>query len=70
MGYRVKTKYIIGDKVWYISNNKVQYLEITGVHVLVEQAGDIKVEYILHYESSWVEEEKLFCSKNELLESL
>lgn len=70
MDFSVKTKYNIGDKVWYISDNKVQNPDITGVHILVEQTGDIKVEYILHYESSWVEEEKLFRSKKELLESL
>lgn len=70
MGFSVKTKYNIGDKVWYISDNKVQNPDITSVHILVEQTGDIKVEYILHYESTWVEEEKLFRSKNELLEAL
>ena len=70
MGFSVKTKYNIGDKVWYISDNKVQNPDITGVHILVEQTGDIKVGYTLHYESSWIEEERLFRSKKELLEAL
>lgn len=70
MGVLAKTKYNIGDKVWFISNNRVLSLDVTGVHILVEQTGDRKVEYTLHYESSWIEEERLFQSKKELLEAL
>lgn len=70
MGVLVKTKYSIGDKVWYISSNKVQSLDITGVRVCVEPEEERKVEYILHFNSSWINEDKLFKSKKELLESL
>ncbi len=70
MGVLVKTKYNIGDKVWYLSNNRVQSLDITGVNVCVESKKECKVEYILHFNSSWVNEGKLFKSKKELLESL
>ena len=70
MGVLVKTKYNIGDKVWYISSNKVQSLDITGVRVCVEPEEERKVEYILHFNSSWINEDKLFKSKKELLESL
>ena len=70
MGVLVKAKYNIGDKVWYISNNRVLSLDITGVNVCVEYKEECKVEYILHFNSSWVNEDKLFKSKKELLESL
>ena len=70
MGVLAKTKYNIGDMVWFISNNRVLSLDVTGVHILAEQTGDWKVEYTLHYESSWIEEERLFRSKKELLEAL
>ena len=66
----VKTQYSIGDKVWYISNNRVQSLKITGVRVCVEPGEECKVEYILHFNSSWIKEGRLFKSKKELLESL
>ena len=69
MGLLVKSKYNIGDKVWYISSNKVQALDVTGVRISVESADECKVEYVLHYD--WhMPEEKLFRSKSELLESL
>ena len=69
MGVLIKTKYSIGDKVWYISNNKVQALDVTGVHIRVETTDEYKVEYILQYD--WhLPEEKLFRSKIELIESL
>ena len=68
MGVLVKTKYSIGDKVWYISNNRVQSLDVTGVRVCVESKG-CEVEFILHFD--WhMPEDKLFRSKADLLESL
>ena len=70
MGFLVKTMYNIGDKVWYISDNRVLSLDITGVRVCVESEEGCKVEYILHFDSCWVNEDKLFKSKKELLESL
>ena len=69
MGLLVKTKYNIGDKVWYISNNQVQRSDVTGVHICVEPTGNCKVEYTLHYDWSRAEE-TLFGSKEELIESL
>ena len=70
MGVLVKTRYSIGDTVWFISQNRVQSLDITGVHVCVEPDENSKVEYILHFNSGWVNEDRLFKSKKELLESL
>ena len=70
MGVLVKTRYSIGDTVWYISNNRVLSLDITGVRVCVESEGECEVGYILHFNSSWIKEDRLFKSKKELLESL
>lgn len=69
MGLSVKTKYNIGDKVWYIYDNRVQALDVTGVRISIESEDECKVEYILHYDGHQPEE-KLFRSKKELLESL
>lgn len=70
IGFTAESKYNMGDKVWYISNNKVQSLEITGICISVESVDAYEVEYILHYDSSWISERKLFKSKKELIESL
>ena len=70
MGILVKTKYNIGDKVWFISDNKVKSLDVTGVSICVESAEGAKVQYILHFNTSWIDEGKLFKTKQELLESL
>lgn len=70
MGVSVKTKYDIGDMVWFISDNRVLSLDITGVRVCVESKEGCEVEYTLHFNSSWVGEDKLFKSKKELIESL
>lgn len=70
MGVKVNTKYNIGDQVWFISSNRVVSQEITGIRVCIESEKDCKVEYNLHYGSTWVSGDKLFNSKKELLESL
>ena len=70
MGVTAKTKYDIGDQVWFISDNRVVSLDITGTRICVESKEECKVEYLLHFHSTWVSEDKLFKSKKELLESL
>lgn len=66
----VKTKYNIGDMVFFISNNRVMNLKVTGVGISVEDAsGGPKIFYHLHYDSE-MPENKLFRTKKELLESL
>lgn len=70
MGFLVKTKYKIGDQVWYLYDNRVISTDVTGVRISVDSTGKYSAEYILHYDSSWMEEGRLFESKNELLASL
>lgn len=64
----VKSKFEIGDNVWFVSNNKVHQLEITGVEMYVALEGT-KVKYNL-YDNTELEESKVFATKEELLESL
>ena len=64
----VKSKFEIGDNVWFVSNNKVHQLKITGVEMYVALEGT-KVKYNL-YDNTELEESKVFATKEELLESL
>ena len=70
MGVSVKTKYNIGDRVWFISNNQAMSMEITGVCATVMSPEIVEVKYTLHFDSSWIDEGMLFRSKEELIESL
>ena len=70
MGLLVKTKYKIGDRVWFVSDNRVTSTDITGVRISAESGGGCEVEYTLHYSTSWRNEDKLYKSKKELIESL
>lgn len=66
----VKTKYDIGDVVFFMSNNRVEKLKITGVGISVEDAGgEPEIFNHLQYDTEKAEN-KLFRSKKELLESL
>ncbi len=66
----VKTKYDYGDTVFFISNNRVMNLKVTGVGISVDDAsGEPEIFYHLHYDSK-MPENKLFRTKKELLESL
>lgn len=66
----VRTKYNIGDMVFFISNNRVMNLKVTGVGISVEDAGgEPDIFYHLHYDEKRPEN-KLFRTKKELLESL
>ena len=66
----VKTKYNYGDTVFFISNNRVMNLKVTGVGISVDDAsGEPEIFYHLQYDTEKAEN-KLFRSKKELLESL
>lgn len=65
---KVKTKYDIGDRVWCISNNKVQNIEVTGFNITVTSEGT-EIIYTLHYDLKY-DESKVFDTKEELLKSL
>ena len=69
MSYSVKTKYDIGDKVWYISNNGVHGGRITGFNIKIE-SDKTEIRYTIHYDWGTVEEGLAFPTKEELLKSL
>lgn len=74
----IKTKYDIGESVWFIRNNKVQNCNVLGIHFRMGQCKDSSgamsdigtwIRYILG--PTWeLDEELLFPTKQELLESL
>ena len=65
----VKTKFNVGDMVWYIYNNKVSHLDVTAVSISVYSDSDPIIKYTLHYDYE-LDESKLFTTKEELLKSL
>ena len=65
---KVKTKYKIGDEVWYISNNQVKHQKIHGVGISVG-ATVTNIIYTLQGNDK-VEESHLFNTKEELLNTL
>jgi len=68
----VETKYYLGDSVWLISNNKAVEKQVTLFNITISDATDCKpkITYELNFESERIDEDKLFTTKKELLESL
>ena len=66
---KIETKYNVGDKVWLICGNKAVEKMITQFDVIIKGPSP-KITYQLNYESTDVDEYKLFKSKEELLKSL
>ena len=64
----VSSKYNIGDKVWFISDNKVQQTDITGVSIRISKENPVIV-YTLHYGND-ISEDRVFAKKEELLKTL
>lgn len=70
----IKTKYNIGDEVWYMENNKVCCDKISAVHLHIYEYDQI-INYSFGLTDCTklyihVDESKLFPSKQELLDSL
>lgn len=68
----IETKYYIGDIVWVISNNKAVEKQVTLYNVTISESTDCKpkITYELNFETEKIDEDKLFTTKKELLESL
>ena len=65
----VKTKYDIGDQVWYMSDNKINESDVTGLNICIDKTGKLNIEYTLHFNDK-IAEPFLFGTKDELIESL
>lgn len=69
MNFSVNTRFDVGDKVWYISDNKVKETDVTGVSITVDSDENISVEYTLHFNDK-ISEKLVYSSKEELISSL
>lgn len=68
----IETKYSLGQKVFFLLNNKVEYYPIVKIEVEVD-GGDMLVNYTLHNSLGRIKpigEDLLFPTKAELLKSL
>ena len=70
----IKTKFNLGQKVYLLWNNKVNCPQIDGIIVRVNALGngekDISIIYELVELDKRFDEEVLFATKEELLQSL
>ena len=70
----IKTKYNIGDKVWYMTDNQTKESEITYVYSTNHNTSDIgqitSIDYGLSDRTSSIKESYLFRTKQDLLNSL
>jgi hypothetical protein len=64
------TKYNIKDTVWLVNENKVVKMTVTGLDITVTGPDSHDVKYDLNYSLCEIPENKLFKTKEELLESL
>ena len=69
---RINTKFNIGDKVFYLADNKVQFREIYGIRVSISDRTGKRVRNVLYefYNLPDRIEKVLFNTKEELLNSL
>lgn len=65
-----KTKYDIKDNVWLVNENKAERMFVTGLVVTFTEPDSHDVKYDLNYSLRGIPENKLFKTKEELLESL
>ena len=66
----LESKYSIGDKVWMITDNKIDTFEIQGVMINVTSPENVNITYQFGDSVFGYPENKLFPSKEELLKSL
>lgn len=66
---KIKTKYDLGDTVWYMTDNIVQSDVISFIRVEVDESNEPQVIYQT-YSKVLPIESYLFSTKKELLDSL
>lgn len=68
----IKTKFNVGDSVFFIKDGKVQQIEITDIRIDINK-NDTNIEYIIGnsaFNYDICKEELLFSTKEELINSL
>ena len=66
-------KYQTGEDVYFLENNKLLFLTITGVMVEDCPLGEEYIKYGIMYNrnvNEWISEERLFPTKQDLINSL
>lgn len=66
----IKTKFNVGDKVFYMRDNRVQSEEVRGIQVLIHRSEVNIIVYVSSGDKRGYAEDVLFESKEELLKSL
>ena len=69
----IKTKYEIGQRVFYMDNNKVKEGTIDRIHIDAQYNANynkVKISYRLFTTAKFYEDNELFPTKEELLKSL
>ena len=66
----IKTKYKPGDKVILLKDNKVVEKEIDIVNTISQENSATRVLYKLVDDGIYIDEDRLFSNKKELLASL
>lgn len=66
----IKTKFNVGDKVFYMRDNRVQSEEVRGIQVLIHRSEVNIIVYVSSGDKRGYTEDVLFESKEELLKSL
>ena len=69
----IKTKYEIGQRVFYMDNNKVKEGTIDRIYIDAQYNANynkVKISYRLFTTAKFYEDNELFPTKEELLKSL
>lgn len=75
---KIETKFNIGDWVWYMRSKSLANTKVNEIKIMVDRDGKIEIEYavVLRYEDSnmtewnYENEEDVFATKQELIDSL
>lgn len=67
---KVTTKYSLEDMVWYMSQNRPQCGKVTYVYIRVTAKNQYSISYHVNHDSTNWDEDRLFSSKKELLNTL
>lgn len=67
---KAKTKYNLGEKVWYMAHNRPQCGKIRYIYIRVNDACQYTVTYLVLEGMTEFSEDTLYSSKQELLKTL
>lgn len=65
----IETKHNIGDKVYFLYNDRIEFGEINQIHIKIFDDIDINITYVIN-KDLYINGIKCFKTKDELLDSL